>query len=88
VLVNRSFVRVPVNCGAPKGTFCVGTIRVITGKNRTVASGPLSVSPGSHVVKLRPRISVARISKKVTVRVRTYGANGEVAKFQTRLKTT
>jgi hypothetical protein len=86
ILVNRSYVRVPISCAAPKGAYCVGTIRVITGRNKTLASGMLSVKPGAQVVKLRPRISLTRIAKKVVVRVSTYGADGKIANQSATLK--
>jgi hypothetical protein len=74
-LMNRSFVRIPVNCLASGGVHCVGTITVKL-RERVIASSTVSLKPGANVVKLRTRAKIRGSVTRVAVRVVTYGADG------------
>jgi hypothetical protein len=75
--VTRKSVRVPVFCGAIIATRCVGTIGVYSGRT-LIATDPLSVLPGSKILKLRTTRKLTKIPKKLKIRVRTIGTDGSM----------
>jgi hypothetical protein len=83
--VNRSFIRIPVLCAAIVKTRCVGTITVLSGRV-VMANDPLSIAPGSRIIKLRPIRSVALIKSTVVVRIQTIGTDGSLRKFSKKIR--
>lgn len=77
ISANRSYLRVPLFCGALTETRCVGTVGIYAA-GKLIATDPISLKPGSTIVKVKPLRSLTTIKKTMQVKVRTVGTDGKL----------